>query len=482
LTGVPGVTRREFVGAGAAGAAAFALPASARAARSRTRVADVVVIGAGLSGLTAARALKAAGRRVIVLEARTRVGGRMLNESIGGGDILEVGGQFVGPTQDRLLALARTLGVDTFPTFNQGLNVQLVGGERSLYPAAAGVPSDPETQKLLLDFISRLDPIAEEVGATAPWKAKRAAELDAITLDAFARPFVGARVRPVFEAVVSSIWGADSTQLSLLYAAAYVAAAGDADHPGSLFRLASTAGGAQERRFVGGSQLIPLRMAERLGSRVVLGTPVSRVSNTARGVRVHARGLTVEARRAIVAVPPPLALPITRRLSPRRARLLAGMRMGHLVKSAAVYPTPFWRAAGLSGQGVNDRGTASVPFDNSPPDGSVGVLFAFTGGRAADRLATLSPLSAAPRSSPASRSTSASRPSRRRATSRRTGATSATRAAARRPSWDPACSRATEVRFAGRSVRCTSRAPRPPTTGRATWTVRSAPASVPRER
>ena len=98
----------------------------------------------------------------------------------------------------------------------------------------------------------------------------------------------------------------------------------------------------------------------------------------------------IDANRVIVAVPPPLALELARRLSRRRAQLLAGIHMGHLIKSEAVYPTPFWRAEGLSGQGVNDEGIASVPFDNSPPDGSVGVLFAFTGGRAADRLARMS--------------------------------------------------------------------------------------------
>jgi monoamine oxidase len=236
--------------------------------------------------------------------------------------------------------------------------------------------------------VAKLDPIAKEVGYAAPWRVKRAKHLDHTTLAEFARPFVTKRVRPVFEAAANSVWGVDSDLLSLLYAASYAAAAGDTLMPGSLFRLLSTPGGAQERRFVGGSQLVSQRVAARLGGRVLLNTPVLGLVPTTGGVRVHTSRFDVQAKRVIVAVPPPLALKLTRSLSRRRAALLSGTRMGHLIKSEAVYPTPFWRAAGLSGQGVNDQGIASIPFDNSPPDGSVGVLFAFTG---ADRLARLRP-------------------------------------------------------------------------------------------
>jgi monoamine oxidase len=387
-----GLTRREVVGRAAVGAGLLALGGSpaALARDRRNRTVDVLVIGAGLSGLSAARALVAAGRDVLVLEARDRVGGRTLNQSIGGGHVVEVGGEFVGPTQDRILALAQAVGVNTFLTYNQGSNVEIVGGQRTLYSASSGVPTDPETQTLLLDLLAKIGPIAKEVGPASPWLAKRAKQLDRTTLAEFARPFVSARVRPVFEAVNGSVWGLDSTQLSLLYVASYVAAAGDTRNPGSLFRLLSTAGAAQERRFVGGSQLVSQRVAKQLGRRVLLRTPVTGLALTGGGVRVRAGRQVFNAKRMIVAVPPPLALEITRGLSSRRAKLLAGTHMGHLIKSEAVYPTPFWRAEGLSGQGVSDLGIASVPFDNSPPDGSVGVLFAFTGGSAADRLAGLS--------------------------------------------------------------------------------------------
>ena len=277
------------------------------------------MVGGGLSGLAAARVLADAGRELLVVEARDRVGGRTLNHSIGNGRVVEVGGEFVGPTQDRILALAQAVGVKTFLVYNQGLDVEIIGGQRSLYPASTGVPSDPETQRFLLDLLAKIDPIAKQVGTSA-WRAARARELDDTTLAEFARPFVSFRVRPVFEAVNNSVWGVDSDQLSLLYVASYVAAAGDQHDPGSLFRLVSTAGGAHERRFVGGSQLVAQRVAERLGDRVLLGTPVTGLAVSGGGVRVHAAELVIDARRVIVAVPPPLALEPTGGLSQRRAK------------------------------------------------------------------------------------------------------------------------------------------------------------------
>src|SRR5215207_11279610 len=83
---------------------------------------DVVVVGAGLAGLTAARELSAAGLDVKVLEARDRVGGRTLTEPVGEHpeDIVELGGQWVGPTQHEVLALAEELGIDTYPTHAEG--------------------------------------------------------------------------------------------------------------------------------------------------------------------------------------------------------------------------------------------------------------------------------------------------------------------------------------------------------------------------
>ena len=178
------------------------------------------------------------------------------------------------------------------------------------------------------------------------------------------------------------MWGAEPRELSLLYVLAYVAGAGNARTPGSFARLIGTPRAAQERRLVGGSQLIAERVAERLGRRVLLEAPVRRIVRDADGVQVSAGGMTVRARRAIVAVPPVLAAEIryVPALPASKRAILRAMGPGSLSKAEAVYPRPFWRDAQLSGQAVSDVGIARSVFDNSPPDGSVGVLFSFIGG------------------------------------------------------------------------------------------------------
>jgi monoamine oxidase len=327
----------------------------------------------------------------VVLEARNRVGGRTWNASLGNGNITELGGEFVGPTQDRILALARAVGVKTFPTYNTGSNVLIAGGVRSFYDAVPGLPNDPDVQQAIVAAL-KLNGPAGRVGAVAPWRAKDAGKWDKMTLDDWMQAEVtSVKGRAIFVAPCQAIWGADPKELSMLYVLQYTAAAGNPSKPGSFLRLITTGGGAQERRFVGGSQVVSERVADRLGKRVVLKAPVRTVAQDADGVRVVADGITVEAGEVILAVPPALAarLAYSPALPKDKAALLRALVPGNLTKAEAVYPRPFWRDAGLSGQGVADVGPANTIFDNSPPDGSVGVLFGFVGGSSHDRWAGL---------------------------------------------------------------------------------------------
>ncbi|HWI71599.1 MAG TPA: FAD-dependent oxidoreductase, partial [Baekduia sp.] len=198
----------------------------------------------------------------------------------------------------------------------------------------------------------------------------------------------------VLDSVCEAIWGADPDELSLLYVAQYVAAAGNAKTPGSFVKLIATGGGAQERRLVGGSVVIAEKVAAKLGSRVILEAPVEKIKEHDGAVTVTTRGgPTVHAQRAIVAVPPVLAARIAYApgLPSSKKTILKAMVPGSLTKVEAVYPTPFWREAGLSGQGVAADGLARVPYDNSPPDGSVGVFFSFIGGKLHSEWQALSP-------------------------------------------------------------------------------------------
>jgi monoamine oxidase len=352
-------------------------------ADSRTYEADLVVIGAGLAGLAAAREAVASGASVVVLEARERVGGRVLNEEIGGGVVVEVGGQWIGPTQDRLAALAEELGVQTFPTYGEGENVFEYAGSLRRYAGAI-----PRINPLVLLDVERaqrkLNRLARRVPLEAPWEAPGASRLDAQTAAAWLRRNLATRGgRTLLELGIEAVWAVQPEDMSLLHVLFYIHSAG------SLELLFDTEGGAQQDRFVGGSQLVPLRMAEELGAeRVVLGAPVRRIEHGADGVVVQAEGAVARGRRAIVAVAPTLAgrIAYDPPLPGYRDQLTQRMPLGTVAKCMAIYDEPFWRAEGLSGQGTSDTGPVKLTYDNSPPGGSPGVLLGFLEGRHAREL------------------------------------------------------------------------------------------------
>jgi monoamine oxidase len=389
-------SRRDFLAGAAATGAGVLLPAelsSAGRRRRRRRKVDVAVVGAGLAGLTAAQRLSRTRVEVCLLEARDRVGGRLLNHRVQPGVIAELGGQYVGPTQNRVLALADSLGVDTFPTYNEGDNVLVLSGRRSRYPADPGLSPDPEFQEAILTAIAKLDPMAAEVPVGAPWKAPRAEEWDAITFETWKQQNLTTQgSRKLFDIACEGVWGVEPRQMSLLYALAYIAGAGNEDTPGSFVRLVITPGGAQESRFVGGSQRIAQLLARRLGDRVVLSSPVRSIEQGRGRVIVTSDRVVVEADQVVVAVPPAVArrIDFTPALPRAKRKVLESLVPGRLIKWQAVYDEPFWRDQGLSGQAVSEVGPANTTFDNTPPSGSPGILFGFVGGGEARRFAKLS--------------------------------------------------------------------------------------------
>jgi monoamine oxidase len=383
----PGISRRGLIGGAAAGGAAFALGGLGTAASAATTSGslpskvDVVVVGAGISGLVAARKLVKAGKSVLVVEARDRVGGRVLNHTLTGGSVIESGGAFVGPTQNHILALAKELNVETFKEYVTGKNVYVANGTTLKYTGT--VPPDPLILADAALLQLKIDDMSKQVPVDAPWSAKKALEWDSITVDQWIRQnTIVPRVRDVLKAYLQPSFGTDGLNMSLLFLLWYIATAGDETHPGTFERSSGTADAAQDSRFVGGSQLVPLKMAQALGSKVALNAPVRRISQTSSSVKVSTDRGTVQAKQVIVAVPPPLALGIdwSPLLPPQRLQLLERMPMGTLMKCDAVYAKPFWRDKGLSGSGVATYGAVRAMFDNSPPDGSVGVLLAFVGG------------------------------------------------------------------------------------------------------
>jgi monoamine oxidase len=360
---------------------------------------DVAIVGAGLAGLTAARRIVAAGHSVAVLEARRRVGGRLLNEEIGEGKVVEVGGQWIGPTQGRIAALAAELGIGTFPTHDEGRHLIELCGRRTSY---AGALTDARLGLLrdlsraisplaLADFEQarmRLDRMARRVPLEEPWMAAKAASWDSQTFATWIRRNTATTAaRGLFELATEAVWAAEAGEVSLLHVLFYTHSGGGFD------TLLGTDGGAQQDRFQGGSQRLALSMAEQLGAeRLRLGAPVRRIEHGEGGVFVAADGpggepggLAVRAQAAIVAIPPTLAGRISYDppLPGRRDQLTQRMPQGTVIKTMAIYERPFWREQGLSGQAASDIGPARVVFDNSPPDGTPGVLLGFLEGRLA---------------------------------------------------------------------------------------------------
>lgn len=345
---------------------------------------DVLVVGAGLAGLTAARRIAAAGRSVHVLEARDRVGGRTYTVPFAGGPI-DLGGQWIGPGQDRVIALARELGVGTFPQHHGGRKVACFGEARVTYRGLL-----PRVRlRALLDLalaMQRIDWRARKVPLAAPWTAGDAAAWDQRTagawLDELART---PEARALLEVATQAIFAADSDTVSLLYFLFYVRAGR------GITTLSSIRGGAQQDRLVGGVQQLSQRLADRLSGHVRLDSPVLAAEQDERGVTVRTAAGPLRARTLVVAVPPALAREIdfVPALPPGRAALHAEMPMGSVVKCIVAYERAFWREQGFSGEVVLGSGPLRMMFDDCSAGGSHPALVAFAVGSAAKAFGAL---------------------------------------------------------------------------------------------
>jgi putrescine oxidase len=346
---------------------------------------DVVIIGAGASGLTAATRLRKAGHSVAVLEARERVGGRLWTETIDGA-LLELGGQWVSPDQTALIETVEELGLETYSRYREGDSVYVDASGAPTRFTGELFPVEAATQREMERLIELLDGLTAEIGATEPWAHEKAVELDRIswsewltqqTDDVEARDNIALFIA---EAMLTK----PSHSFSALQAILMAASAGSFSH-------LVDADYILDKRVAGGLQQVPIRLADALGDAVHLGAPVRRLAWNDEGVTAFADGITVTARRAVVAVPPNLYSRISFEppLPRRQQQMHQHLSLGLVIKVHAVYETPFWRDAGLSGTAFSPYQLVHEAYDNTNHGDPRGTLVGFVSDEKADAMFAL---------------------------------------------------------------------------------------------
>jgi monoamine oxidase len=381
--------RRDLLRILGTGAAAAALPHVAVPAAAKTnegtssgqaaqdgeaKRADVVVVGAGFSGLTAARALAKAGKKIVVLEARNRVGGRVKAGTIAGRTV-DVGGMWAAATQTKILEVIKEFGFQLVPQFEKGKNITEANHRRFEASGNAygfGKAGDDEATRVM----AKVDALSQQVPLDGPWKAAKAREWDTISAeDWFAKNTTNPEVLNTLRGLTRGILTADAYQVSFLYFLFYMRS-GDSFVSQAGFGQGTTQAWTVRETMHG----VAAKIGEELKDAIVFESPVRAISQNEAGVTVEAEKGKWEAEFAIVCLPPPLALRIqyTPILTPQREILLQHMPMGSVIKYWVAYEKPFWRARGYSGLITSDELPSNlICADSSLSDAGPGFLVGF---------------------------------------------------------------------------------------------------------
>jgi putrescine oxidase len=350
---------------------------------------DVVIIGAGMAGLTAAATLLSKGTDVLVLEARDRVGGRVHSE-IHGGCLVEVGGQWIAPDQEKLLALLEELGLETYSRYREGKNIYVNGqGEDHQYEGEI-FPASPATEAEIVRLIDLLDKMSHEIDPARPWEHASAEEYDSISFASWL-----SQQSPDPEA---------RDNIALFVAGAMLTKPAYAFSLLQALMMAASAGGFNElvdpdfildQRVKGGMHQVPEQLARNIGlEKIHLNTDVKSIATEDGLVTVTAENLAVQAKDVVIALGPHLLSRIDFQpaLPSVKQQMTQHLSSGQVIKVQAFYPTAFWREQGLSGTAFSPYQTVHEAYDNTPHGYEGGTLVGFVSDRVADGLYAKTPV------------------------------------------------------------------------------------------
>jgi monoamine oxidase len=384
------LSRREIVGGVVTGTIAAGAGVDTQAAPARSGLrADVCVVGAGFAGLAAAYRLKQAGLTVIVLEARSRVGGRSWSVRMKDGTFVDFGGQWVGGTQDRFYALIKEMGGETYPSPGEDLPTLQRGiiNTDEYHRLRDDTDTDFPGGDIYSKARTALNDLAMTIDGTTPWMHPDAARLDGLTFAQYLREGVeDERARKLLAAEVASVPCASPEEISILHLGWLIHACDGLD---AIF------GPAQDDRIIGGSQTVARKAAEKLGGAIMFGAPVRKITWSDKGATVHSDQITVAARHVIVAIPPTLAGAIEYEpsLPVNRTQITARWPQGSVIKVAAIYHRPFWRDDGLAGASYDHISIVGETADSSNPEtiSKAGILTSYVYMDHARKVSLLSP-------------------------------------------------------------------------------------------
>ncbi|EME80709.1 uncharacterized protein MYCFIDRAFT_189137 [Pseudocercospora fijiensis CIRAD86] len=346
---------------------------------STPRSVDVVIVGAGLAGLTAAAQILRSGLSCVILEARDRVGGRTwtTTTSDGKGNI-DLGAAWINDTnQSRMIALAKTLKLELIEQNTTGNCVlQNTEGELSDFPYGELPPFQAAIKDNVAFVRDQTEADCQQLDSSYP----NDSELDSMTFAAYLRK-IGATDDALKTATVwtRAMLGHDPEDISALFFLSYCKCGG-----GLLQMRSDRKGGGQHLRIKEGTQAFAKGLAASLPSDVLqLSGRVQAIHQQSKeNVFVQTDSEVFRARKVISAVPPPVLkkmsfdppLPLAKKL------LIDSFRYGFYQKVMVVFKSPFWISKGYCGLIQSFTGPAAVIRDTSIPSEKKWVLTCFVAG------------------------------------------------------------------------------------------------------